>query len=186
LSLILLLTVLLVLTNEFHGLMWRDIIWVGLQRQATFSTWFWVHAVYSYGAFLIAIVLLVIMFLQAPLLYRWQAGLMAIGGLVPWTASLLYSMILPFVPGLDSVLRVNPTPFAFVITGITFTWCIFRFQLFDIMPVAREAILENMVDGILVLDDPNRVEDINPAAQTFLEVADSTAIGRHVAEVLPA
>ncbi len=42
------------------------------------------------------------------------------------------------------------------------------FRLFDLAPVARDLLVESMNDGALVLDEDNRIVDINPAAQRFL------------------
>ena len=69
-------TVLLVWTNGFHGLIWGD---VGLDTSGTFinlsetpRVGFWVHAVYSYTLLLIGVFLLIQAFGRAPRLYRRQ------------------------------------------------------------------------------------------------------------------
>ena len=49
------------------------------------------------------------------------------------------------------------------------TLALFRYRLLDIVPVARDALVENMSDGILVLDAKNRVVDVNPAVQDLMQ-----------------
>jgi PAS domain S-box-containing protein len=64
-------------------------------------------------------------------------------------------------------------------------WSIVRFRLLDIIPVARDTIIENMRDAVLVLDAQTRVVDINPAAlRAFGLSPSSAAIGKPAAQVL--
>ncbi len=56
------------------------------------------------------------------------------------------------------------TPFAFSISAVALSWDLLRFQLFEIVPIARSTVLENMEDGVIVIDARNRLIDINQAA----------------------
>jgi two-component system, OmpR family, phosphate regulon sensor histidine kinase PhoR len=47
-----------------------------------------------------------------------------------------------------------------------------------------EAVLAHMTDGVLIVDEENRVKLINPAAQRMFDVTERTAIGRSVVEVI--
>ena len=53
-------------------------------------------------------------------------------------------------------------------------------QRIDILPVARATILENMADGVMVLDAQNRVMDLNPAMHLLIGCTPSKAIGQPV------
>jgi diguanylate cyclase (GGDEF)-like protein/PAS domain S-box-containing protein len=53
----------------------------------------------------------------------------------------------------------------------------------DLIPVARSYLIENMSDGLLVLDEQNRILDINPAMGNFLENKVASYIGQNVSEV---
>ena len=60
-------------------------------------------------------------------------------------------------------------------------------NLFDSMPIpSSAALIENMWDGVLVLDRENRVIDINPALQDILEIAATKTIGSQVEDVFAA
>lgn len=48
--------------------------------------------------------------------------------------------------------------------GIGIGWAAFRYGLFDFAPVAREVLIENLNDGVFVLDDRTRLVDANLAA----------------------
>ena len=53
-----------------------------------------------------------------------------------------------------------------------------------LVSVARVTCIENMSDGVLVLDEQNRIVDINPAAQRLLKLSPST-LGQHARTLLP-
>lgn len=60
-----------------------------------------------------------------------------------------------------------------------------RHRLFDIMPVARNAVVEGMRDGMMVLDPENRIIDMNPAAQTMMGVSVKAIMGELAQSALP-
>lgn len=171
-----LITMLLIWTTETHGLMWRE---VRLDSSGPFTTldirygsWFWVHATFSYLLLLLGSFYLVSLWLRSPHLYRLQSGALLLGAVAPWIGNGLYIFRLLPVPNLDW------TPFTFAISGVTMGLSLFRFRLFDIVPVARRAIVDNMSDGVIVLDLQNRIVDINPAAQHILHASNARAIGQ--------
>jgi len=60
---------------------------------------------------------------------------------------------------------------------------LFRLQIMEIVPIARDCILENLTDAILVIDKRNRVADYNPACRNMLKL-NEIIIGQPVEEVL--
>jgi PAS domain S-box-containing protein len=172
---------LMVWTNDVHGLIWRTI---RLDTSAPFPTLsltygagFWVHTVYSYATLLGSTILLVRALVRSPHLFRGQAAAMLVGAFAPWVGNALYLSDLSPFPALDL------TPFAFMLTGLAIAWALFRFRLFDIVPVARDAVVQSMSDVVIVLDVQDRVVDINPAAERIIERVAPEVIGRPVAEV---
>ncbi len=165
LSVIPAITVFLVWTNEFHHLIWRQ---VSLDQNGVFVTlkvmygsWFWVHTIYSYLLLLAGLFFIVLMFIRAPRFYRPQVVVILIGGIVPWFVNILYTS------RLGPLIYLDLTPFALAITGVTLTWGLFRYHLLDITPIARAVVLENMQDGVIVLDRQNRILTMNPAAMRY-------------------
>jgi PAS domain S-box-containing protein len=176
-------TVLLAWTNGAHGLVWVGATLVtkgsfpalDLQRGPVF----WAMAAFSYLCLLLATFLLFQMFRQQSSLYRAQTGILLAGTLIPWVANALHISGLDPVPGLDL------TPVAFTATGLVVAWGLFRFRLLDLVPIARETILENIGDGVIVLDEKGRVIEINPVACSFLNRAGSELVGQPLDQVLP-
>jgi PAS domain S-box-containing protein len=69
---------------------------------------------------------------------------------------------------------------------LPYALAIFRFRMFDVVPVARDTIIERMGDGLVVLDAQKRIADLNGKAQTLLGIVKSKVIGSQVADVLHA
>jgi PAS domain S-box-containing protein len=63
-------------------------------------------------------------------------------------------------------------------------FAIFRRRLFDLIPVARDAIIEEMIDGLLVIDLETRIVDINPAAKMILGIQMPSVLGMPVDKVI--
>ncbi|HBY07770.1 MAG TPA: hypothetical protein DEH22_08310 [Chloroflexi bacterium] len=146
---------------------------------------FWFNIVYSYSIILIGFVLIFRTCLNASSIQRSQTRLILLGAAFPWVADILLILGLFPLPNLD------PTPMAFVITSVTFSYAIFSYGFLDIVPIARSTLVENMPDGVLVLDKLNRLADINPRAKQLFEIKEPAPIGQpaekifgHLSELL--
>jgi diguanylate cyclase (GGDEF)-like protein/PAS domain S-box-containing protein len=128
---------------------------------------------------LIAFIILLRTFLYAGGPYRWQAGITLVGSFIPWAAN-IYTEI-----GLSPFGNLDLTPIAFSLMGLMFAFALLRFQLFDLVPIARSLIVERMSDGIVVLDGLNRVIDINPTARELTGFTDSF-VGKFGSDVFAA
>ena len=137
---------------------------------------FWVHAAYSYLLLLIGALLLAPVLFQAPFLYRRQAWTVLIGVLAPWFGNALY------ISGLSPFPSLDLTPFGFIVMGAAVGFGLYRFRLLDVLPIAREFVIEDLADGIIVLDPRDIVVDINPAALSMLGLPDTPVVGRSATE----
>jgi len=112
-------------------------------------------------------------------LYRWQSSVFLFGVFAPWLGS-AHDLF-----GWNLVPHLKLTPLAFTVTSLTVAWNLFYLRLGDIVPVAREVIVEGMSDGVLVLDAQNRIIDLNPAAQRLFGRSAAEAIGQPVQQLWP-
>ncbi len=112
-----------------------------------------------YGTFLIFRALI-----QAPA-YRWQFITLLIGALPPWIFSTLDALNMQLFYG------VSLAPLAYGLGGAVCAWGLFRFQVFDIMPIALDMVIENIGDAVIVLDVQQRLVDLNPSAETVMNVS---------------
>ena len=122
--------------------------------------------------------LIVLKVLGASHVYRRQAVAMLVGISIPWVGNLLYVFRLSPVPYLDL------TPFGFALGSLAFAWALFRYRLLDLAPVARDALVDSMSDGMIVLDEQKRIVDLNPAAQSIVGTTVAEAIGQPAAKAL--
>jgi len=180
LSIIPALTLALVWTNELHHLVWNT-IWLDLEGalpmfRATYGPVFFVYVGYSYLLQLFSSVLLVWTFHRSPQVYRRQMVGMLMATAAPWVGNALY---------ISGWSIIDLTPLGLAVAGPLVAWSLYRHQLLDLLPVAREAVLEGMGDGIIVLDPQNRIVDLNPAARRIIG-RPTGAIGQPAAEILAA
>ena len=157
-------TLALVATNERHQLHWSSITEVsgatGARLVYSGGPWYWVHVAYTYALMLAGTLIVVRGLRRFPPPFRHQAGLILAGALVPWAGNAIY-LARVLGPGLD------PTPVAFAVSGACFTWAMYRYRLFGLVPVARDMVVDSMDDGVLVLDSQRRIVDINAAAERY-------------------
>ena len=177
-----LVTLAMVLTNEHHSLIWTG--FSGVSPATNLITyehglWFWVGWVgYSYALLAIATVLTVRQVFLRPALYRTQAVVLLVAISFPWIASVIYVLGLSPIPGLDL------TRVALAVTGTVMAAGVFRWQLADLVPIARDIAIDRMADGLIVLDPEQRILDMNEAAMGLLELEGKPPLGKYMAEVV--
>ena len=159
-------TLLLALTNEAHGLIWRDITLTPsgslLVLDLDHGVAFWVYSAHSYLLLLIGSVILADVLLPSLRLYWGQAVALMSSALAPWVASLA------FVTDVNPIRPLDPVPFAFIFSSLALFWAITRFRFLDIRPVARNRVFATMSVGVFVLDVNERIADCNPLGAKYL------------------
>jgi PAS domain S-box-containing protein len=190
------LVVMLVWTNESHHLIWKSLQLTPASSnlvlmRITYGPLFYGHAVYCYALVVWATTLLLRTLGRSFGLYRSQVSTLLISAIAPWLGNILYllnqSQLLARSTSHQSgsdLWLIDWTPFGFLITGLTVLWGRWRFRLWETVPIARDALIEGMRDGILVIDRQNRVVDVNPAIQTILNLPISKVIGQPASRIL--
>lgn len=165
-------TVLLVFTNEWHGLVWQTINAGELGNLVTFNPeygwWFWIYISYAYLLLFVGSVILVRALWNMQEAYRSQIAVLLLAALSPWISNFL------FIAGFASF---DLTPLAFTISGGGFLLGMRRSNLFRIMPIARRVAVDNMADGLIVVDLESQIVDINPAAASLFDLPPEMIIG---------
>ncbi len=176
-----LVTIALVWTNPWHHLVWTSFTpsspVAGAPLVYGHGAWFWLAAAWNYALLLAGTIVLVISLARAHRPFRAQGAALLLGMVLPWIGNALY------LSGAGVLGGVDPTPLAFVLTGIVYSVGVFHRGLFDLVPIARHALIDSMADGVLVLDARQRVIDVNPSARALLGLA-TAPIGAAAADVL--
>ncbi len=128
---------------------------------------------YSYVLIAVGLGLLVSTAVRAPGLYRKQATLITLGALVPIVGSVVTYAL--------DVTVIDLTPVALSAFGATFALALSRYRLLDVVPLARNEVIRQIDDGMVVTDERGQLVDINAAARDILGVSD--VIGTQLSEL---
>jgi signal transduction histidine kinase len=169
-------------TNEWHSQLWTRIEFTnGLPfgpLNLSHGYLFYIHTGFLY----ILIIAVTLIFLQITMhgqsLYRKQSRIMLMGMIFPWIANLLYITGWAPFPSLDL------TPIALTLTNIALSINFLRYRMMDIHPIAYDSVFNAMTDGVVVLDNKERIVDINPAG-TFIFQNTGSLLGSDIHSLLP-
>ena len=126
---------------------------------------FWLHSTYAYLLVLVTAVLVVELLVRTSrALYRGQTALLAAGVFAPLPMNALF---------LADLVAFDTTPLGFVLMCGCFAVAIVKYRFIDLSPIAREKVIDNVRDGMVVVDTDDRIIDINPAGQRMIDVEDS-------------
>ena len=177
----------LALTNESHQLFWivppvAQLSWPYLFTENTSGPLSFILILYPALVYPLTLLALGFKALRRPGIYRRQVTLITLAALMPGLLSMFRITL-----GEVQMGAVPRDPFAFLVMGMILTWGLFRLRLFDLKPVAHATVIQTMSDGVLVLDDQERIIDLNPAMQHILQRQDFGAlVGQPLSDVLPA
>ncbi|PWH17648.1 MAG: hypothetical protein DDG60_01610, partial [Anaerolineae bacterium] len=112
-----------------------------------------------------------------------QAWVFTLGAVMPWLSNIVYAVLAPAEQFTPDSLELHPL--AYALSGLILGWGILRYRLLDVVPLARDLVLEHLRDAILTLDAQNRIVDLNTAAESLLGTTRKAAFGRMLSDVLP-
>ncbi len=160
-----LLILVLAFTGRYHGLLYSA---TEMKTEGAFvvmaithGPFFYVNAAYTYLLFTTGAVLLVLRVARQP---DRNVGRFAL---------VLGAMLVPLLGNIAYVCHLQPhrltdlTPVYFAVPGLASAWLLFRVRIFDVLPIARDFVLDSLDDAIFVLDTHFRVLDANLAARAL-------------------
>ncbi len=170
-------------TNDWHHLIWASFTPVDIPGSNSLlfghGTLFGLVVGYAYLTLLIVALLLFRSVLAYRHVHRRQAVLLTMAILTPWLGNVIYVLNLGPIPGMDF------TPFGFALTGALLGLGIARWRFLELTPIiARERLIEEMQQGVIVLDDAQRIIDINLAARQILNLT-LAIIGQSLPDQIP-
>jgi len=185
-------TIVLTVTNERYHLIWSSFAPAGSAQGELLiyehGTFFWIHAGYSYLLLFATTVCLLLAYFRFKGVYRRQAMALLLAFPLPWIGNAIY------LAGLAGARRgYDFTSIGFAFSGFFLLWAMFRLQLVDIVPVAREHVIDSMGESLLILDDTGRLAATNTAARKLIAEAGGPAedlpeaklLGRPAAQLFP-
>jgi diguanylate cyclase (GGDEF)-like protein len=175
-------TLFLAWTNDSHGLIWSSFVKGDPRLNILIynhGSWFYLYTFIQFCLFCLSVGILFRDFKTQKAPYRQQTLTIIIAVLIPGVAGVLYSFGISPIPGIDWM------PMSSLVTGVLFAWSIYYYRLLDLVPIARDILVEQMLDGMIVLDSQQRIIDINPSARSMIKGGDVIKIGDPLSSVLP-
>lgn len=139
-----------------------------------YQFWFYyVHAPSGYIYVAIATWVVIRTMVNTQPIYRWQGAFLLVAIILPALTDISY------VLGYSPIKYYNFTCATFSISGLLLAWNLFRFRFLNLSPLARDIVFENLSDGIIVVDELNRIVDFNQSAVRLADLS-ASALGQPV------
>jgi PAS domain S-box-containing protein len=169
-------------TNDWHQLFWGQMTVVPAGQLYTFigrGPGFWLNVLYTYSVLIVGLAILVAQAIQSPYVYRTRTLILLLATVLPWIGNLI------FVARGEEPGTIDITPFLFTCTAVISALAIFRYRVLEPIPTLRDARIEVIGDGLLILDRSRRIADLNRAAETMIGRNRAGATGEPIERVLP-
>lgn len=161
-------TVFLVLTNQFHGLFRKSSLLSSDPIITVFTIngfWYWVHTYYSYFLIIATVNIILVEFIRQPRIYRRKPGIILAGIILPTLFNFLYDsgLVHPKLP-------VEMAPLTFILSMLFVYYAFYIYKPKDVIPIARNLMIEKMDNPIILFDNSDLTLDMNQAAEFLLNI----------------
>ena len=161
-------TMLVLWTNDLHHLFYK--YYSVNTAETEFGPYFYVHSLYTYGLFIVDIIMLLRASAKQSSMLSKQSLLIIFGSLIPLGVNALGMTII------DTNIYV--TPISFIITILLFGVAILRYNFLSIAPIALKKVVDQMSDLYLVLNQDCVVSDCNKPFENIFKVSKNNLIGK--------
>lgn len=173
-------SLILVATNNFHHLYYRvfeiDPALGAPYVHLELGIWYMIQGVFTFASMFVAFLLVLSRWKETARAYRLQLIALMCGQLVPIITAFIY-LIGVTPPGID------PVPMVLWLSSLLYLWSISSSRMFTIMPVAKDVIFNSINDGVIVLDESNRLIEFNQACQSMFPKLHKSMFGMDFAKV---
>lgn len=167
LAIIPLLSIVVALSNPWHGWLWQGGLNATLQG---WGPWFlYVHAPYSY--LLLSTSLLSLVLHSKAVIPGSRSTVLLLASVV----FIVFAALISHDFGVGVAASVM-LPAALAILLPAFAWLVFQAQVVEFVPLAYETVFQNMHDPVVVVDERQRVIGLNRGAERLLKVRETDAL----------
>ena len=175
-------TVILVITNNFHHLFYTGFSSMTGLRGSTIWIFergplYWMASAYAYVLVLTGIILFLVRYRTVGAFFRAQIGLILLSVFIPLVASVLYLLDLTPFPGFDWI------PLSLPVSGLAVVTATLYFELFSLHPLTHSLLVTTMQDAVIATNASGRVTLVNPAGFAILGMTEDEAIGKELAGI---
>lgn len=144
-----------------------------------YGHWFWFSVIYLNVFLLADFVTLLIAYLKAPHWARDRYWYLLFAVLIPW----IFSMV--DLPDWLSLQQDYLFLAAIAASILIIGWSLLRTRILDIMPIARDAVLDQINDAIFIVDSEKRLVEMNQSARKMNRVRPDLLIGKPIEHLFP-
>ncbi len=183
LSIIPILTVAFALSDRFHGLVWKAAEFYSEpfpRLEITHGWWFNHVAIpYCYAMLIVGLGVLSIASFSGSRLHKRQTLVLLSSALFTFVINVIYIMTGHTLYGLD------PTPIGFTFLSLAIRLSLFHTKFLDISPISYKTVFLNTADAVILLDQRQRIVDLNPSALAELatQIDEAAVIGQPFGQV---
>lgn len=134
--------------------------------------WCLIYDLYQLALQLVGLLLLTRAMRTLTPVLRKPIAFLIVSSLLPIIANFIFNKHAAALHGL------NPAPLILMPAAIILAISVFRYQLLNVAPVARDMLFDHIHDGIIVTDLANRLVDLNTAAEQMVGRRSSEMLGR--------
>ncbi len=172
----------IIYTNGYHHLIYPENIKLiedspFLILEHSFTPMAWIILGYGYFSGLLGIAFLITNLFGKRRIFRIQIFIVLFGIIF-----LLFGVSIPILFG-ERVYQYILSFFISSIGNLLIALGLFRYRLFDIVPVARDLLIESMQDAVMVLDGQDRIIDVNPAMLAILNRPEMEVMGKSISGI---
>ena len=164
----------MVVTNDFHHFYYRvfevDPVLGAPFIHQEIGIWYMIHGVFTFACMFVAFLLILSQWKETAKVYRPQVISLMCGQLIPMLTAFLY--LIGFTPP-----GVDPVPMVLCLSSLLYLWSINSSRLFTIMPIAKDTIFNSINDGVIVLDESNRLIEFNKACNNMFPLLNKSMFG---------
>jgi len=171
-------TLFLRLTDDFHHLVWSSSTFIKVYGVvipfSRYGPWFWVFVIYSYSLVLAGSGILLMEAVSYSTLYKRKSVFITVAAILPIVFSFVYLFrICPF----------DLTPVSFSISSLFAFVAIYKLRLIEIVPIARDKVVENLADVVMIFDEKLKLVDLNKSAERFLLRPKGDVVGKSAVDI---
>jgi signal transduction histidine kinase/ActR/RegA family two-component response regulator len=138
----------------------------------------WFSYVYLLGLMLVTFGILVTHTLRQRSAYRVQLVPVLLGMSLPLVATFL------FFSGVTVLGQRDSMPYAFALSAVLVSRPLLQAHLFDLVPIAHDAVIAAAPEAVLVIDDSGRIVEVNAAMAAFI-AQKGELLGKPLSQALP-
>ncbi|MBI5652893.1 MAG: PAS domain S-box protein [Chloroflexi bacterium] len=169
---------LLILTNDLHHAIWLDFSADGMVYSLRGVGSLFLNGI-GLGLALLNLPILLWLFIRSPQ-HRLPVAFILCGQLA---VRLVY---LFWITEINPEMPTNFDLFAVNFSSIMYVIALFGFRIFDPIPMARRTVIEQMREGMIVLDTQWNIVDLNVAAEKILGASAARIKGRALSQIVAA